>query len=683
MAKIPTVPRVDQYVATQSQQVFAYTFPILSSNQLTVQQNTVTLTLTTDYTVSGAGSETGGTITLVTGASDGDILTITGNTTIDIATSFTAGGDFSANTLNNEFARINTLLSEVATSLSQTAQMQVYNPFFSTLIPTPQGSKCLKINSSGTGFVMSQYDPDSAPAVTAHILELCEDALAACDSDVLLTHADVEATGANVVLTGEDVVSCIALVQEAEQARDDAETAQSLAEEAQAQAEAAQEAAEVAQGLAEDAQEAAEVAQGLAEDAQAAAEVAQGLAEVAQAAAEEAQRLAEVAQAAAEEAQRLAEVAQGLAEYAQGKAEEAQAAAEAAQDLAEAAQQASEAAQLASEAARDSSIEAQGLAEDAQDAAETAQALAEEARDDTETLKDEASDFADLSEQYSVTSYDYATLAQGAEAQSIQIRDDVEDFRDEAEAFRDEAEGFSDDASLSADTATTQAGLAAGSATAASDSADAAAASEQQAAYIAEHMDIHLNAINDNIIPDTPSAYTIGESTERFSEVWTDAAYVTNALLVNNMSPMLGSNRRAHYQYLTDDSGGTAQLTWTQRPINTEVDNYISGMSLTSNKIVFPKGTFYFSGRCSVFNTKWTSFRLYETATGTTFWTQNCGYTEASSEFPFSGYITTSYNNISVQIDQLSTNILGLTDAMGLDHGAGNCFLDIQIWQLT
>lgn len=97
------------------------------------------------------------------------------------------------------------------------------------------------------------------------------------------------------------VVDLNQAVQDAEDARDEAQTAQA--------------AAETAQGLAEDAQRASETAQGLAEAAQRGAEAAQGLAEAAQAAAEHAQEKAEAAEDAAEDAADRAEQSAAVAGY--------------------------------------------------------------------------------------------------------------------------------------------------------------------------------------------------------------------------------------------------------------------------------------------------------------------------------------------------------------------------------
>jgi len=75
--------RIDITASGGSQTVFAYDFQINAESEIAVYQTGVgvapveaddLLTLTTDYTLSGVGVSTGGNITLVVAATDGDIV---------------------------------------------------------------------------------------------------------------------------------------------------------------------------------------------------------------------------------------------------------------------------------------------------------------------------------------------------------------------------------------------------------------------------------------------------------------------------------------------------------------------------------------------------------------------------------------------------------------------------------
>lgn len=96
-----------QYTATGGQTVFPYNFPIFDEDHLVVQRTrsgtVTTLALTTDYTVSGVDVETGGNVTLVTGATAGDIITIYRSVPLQRLTDYQTAGDFEADTVNMDF----------------------------------------------------------------------------------------------------------------------------------------------------------------------------------------------------------------------------------------------------------------------------------------------------------------------------------------------------------------------------------------------------------------------------------------------------------------------------------------------------------------------------------------------------------------------------------------------------
>jgi hypothetical protein len=79
---------------------YSFTFEILAASDIAVYEDDTLLTLTTDYTVTINANGTG-SVTLVVSPT-GTQIAIVGNRTIARATDFTTGGDFFANTLNDE-----------------------------------------------------------------------------------------------------------------------------------------------------------------------------------------------------------------------------------------------------------------------------------------------------------------------------------------------------------------------------------------------------------------------------------------------------------------------------------------------------------------------------------------------------------------------------------------------------
>ena len=108
MTVLDNTPR-DQYTATGGQVAFSYTFEIAAEGDIAVLQNGVLLSLGAgagEYAVTGVGSDTGGVVTLVTGATSGDIITLYRDMALERLTSYTNGGDFLAADVNNDYDRL-------------------------------------------------------------------------------------------------------------------------------------------------------------------------------------------------------------------------------------------------------------------------------------------------------------------------------------------------------------------------------------------------------------------------------------------------------------------------------------------------------------------------------------------------------------------------------------------------
>lgn len=109
---INSTPTRVQYTATSGQTEFTYSFPIKDDTDLKVYQRGASdspddtadlLTITTEYTVSGANTANGGTVTLVTGATTGDIVTIVGDKDVDRTAIYDQSSTLKKADLNNDF----------------------------------------------------------------------------------------------------------------------------------------------------------------------------------------------------------------------------------------------------------------------------------------------------------------------------------------------------------------------------------------------------------------------------------------------------------------------------------------------------------------------------------------------------------------------------------------------------
>ena len=104
MSITQTATRFD-YIATTNQTAFVYNWKILVSTDIAVVKNNVLLG-TSLYSVSGVGDTTGGKVTLETGATAGDKVSVFLAMPITRSTNYSNSGSFLASTVNNDFDKV-------------------------------------------------------------------------------------------------------------------------------------------------------------------------------------------------------------------------------------------------------------------------------------------------------------------------------------------------------------------------------------------------------------------------------------------------------------------------------------------------------------------------------------------------------------------------------------------------
>lgn len=210
----------NDYVGNGSTSVYSYTFRIISKSHLLVTtRNTsdveTTLTVDVDYTVSGVGETSGGSITLTAGnLASGYAITIRRNVSLVQGTDIRNQGDYYPETHEDEFDYLTMIDQQQQDEVNRSVKLPetISSSAFSGELPTDitdSASKALLVNSSGNGFAMGPTSDQ-------------------------ISSAQTYATQAQTAKTG------------AETAQSAAETAQSAAETAQSAAETAQSAAETA-----------------------------------------------------------------------------------------------------------------------------------------------------------------------------------------------------------------------------------------------------------------------------------------------------------------------------------------------------------------------------------------------------------------------------------------------------
>jgi hypothetical protein len=141
----------NDYTATSGQTVFAYTFEILDQADIKVFKNNTLLTLTTDYTVSGVGSDSGGNVTLTSGATLNDAVSIVLAMSITRTTNYQNAGDFLASDVNGDFDKAYISLNQLQTGLNRSIHLADSDPSVTMELPikADRANNFLKFNSSG------------------------------------------------------------------------------------------------------------------------------------------------------------------------------------------------------------------------------------------------------------------------------------------------------------------------------------------------------------------------------------------------------------------------------------------------------------------------------------------------------------------------------------------------------
>lgn len=180
-----------QSTATGGEASFPYDFPITADADIVVQVDGVTLTLTTDYTVTGAGGASG-TIVLDTGvypsgATAGTVWTRYRDVPVTRPTNFTTAGDFLAAAVNTQLDRLTLIAQDLKERVRRAALFTQADNTKDVALPTLVASKLLGVNSAGTGFALYAQASISDTIIPSAFMETLLD-----DTDAATARATLE-----------------------------------------------------------------------------------------------------------------------------------------------------------------------------------------------------------------------------------------------------------------------------------------------------------------------------------------------------------------------------------------------------------------------------------------------------------------------------------------------------------
>jgi len=197
--------RRKQYTATGGQVLFPYDFPIFDEAHLVVTRlragTLTTFTLTTDYTVSGVGVEAGGNVTLVSGATAGDVITIYGDTPVERTTDFNDAGDFFAATLNREFDLQTQMIQQNERDIARSLRLSAGDTDASMVLPVDRASTFLAFDANKVPIASTGPTGDSSIPVSMFIETLLDDASAAAARSTLGLVIGTDVADAGAVTT--------------------------------------------------------------------------------------------------------------------------------------------------------------------------------------------------------------------------------------------------------------------------------------------------------------------------------------------------------------------------------------------------------------------------------------------------------------------------------------------------
>jgi len=148
----------NDYIASSGQTIFPYTFQTFESGDLAVLQNGSALSEGTHYTVSGVGVDSGGSITLGTGATSGDTISVYLDMDLTRTIDYQNAGDFLAGEVNDDFDRIWLALQQGNTDIGRSIRRP--NADSGTInmelpIASERASKILSFDENGAVFPRS------------------------------------------------------------------------------------------------------------------------------------------------------------------------------------------------------------------------------------------------------------------------------------------------------------------------------------------------------------------------------------------------------------------------------------------------------------------------------------------------------------------------------------------------
>lgn len=165
--KMPEIEPLVRYVANGIQTIYDYPFPIFASEDLKVFFDGATQYA--GFAISDAGNTNGGSVTFATAPADGVVLTLERRVPLERMTDFLEGGDFSAQSINNELDYLTASVQQVNRDLSPMLRYGDHETPGETVLPDriARANKALGFDGDGNPIAVSLEGSMASPSYTA------------------------------------------------------------------------------------------------------------------------------------------------------------------------------------------------------------------------------------------------------------------------------------------------------------------------------------------------------------------------------------------------------------------------------------------------------------------------------------------------------------------------------------
>ncbi len=165
--KMPEITPIVRYLANGVQTEFEYPFPVFASEDLKVYLDGAPQMA--GYDVAEAGSTSGGTITFDTAPASGIVVTLKRILPLERMTDFLEGGDFSAQSINNELDYLTASIQQVQRAHETMMRYSDHENPSSTILPDrmTRANKALGFDENGNPVAITLEGAMAAPDYTA------------------------------------------------------------------------------------------------------------------------------------------------------------------------------------------------------------------------------------------------------------------------------------------------------------------------------------------------------------------------------------------------------------------------------------------------------------------------------------------------------------------------------------